>query len=336
MLNALGATLALFFLALGLSLIGLKSVLGVVLPLTAIIVFTVGVIWRVVYWAKSPVSFAIPTVGGQEKSLDFIKPNRLDAPSSTWGVIGRMALEVLTFRSLFRNTYAVRTSINDVPRVTYYSSKWLWLFALIFHYSFLVILVRHFRLFLEPVPSCILVVEFLDGILQIGANRFYMTNGLIVAGLSFLFLRRIVNPKTRYISLANDYFPLFLLLGIVFSGIYMRYFGKVSIAEVKVFTMGLVTLSPVSAGNIGSIFFIHLTFVSALLIYFPFSKLMHMGGIFFSPTRNMKVNTREYRHINPWNPPKKYHTYAEYEDDFREAMDEAGLPLDKPLDKTAG
>ncbi len=335
MINALGATLAIFFIAWGLSLIGLQSILGIVFPMVAFVVFVVGFIWKIVYWAKSPVPFAIPTVGGQAKSLDFIKPNRLDAPTSTFAVIGRMLLEVLTFRSLFRNTNAVRTTVNDVPRVTYYSSKWLWLFALVFHYCFLVILLRHMRFFLEPVPFCVSALEFIDGIMQIGSPRFYMTNALIVGALAFLFLRRLMNPKTRYISLANDYFPLFLLFGVVLSGICMRYLDKVDIAQVKVFTMGLVTLNPVSGEGIGSIFFIHLTFVSVLFMYFPFSKLMHMGGVFLSPTRNMKINTREYRHINPWNPPKKYRTYAEYEDEFREAMDEAGLPLDKPLEKAA-
>ena len=73
----------------------------------------------------------------------------------------------------------------------------------------------------------------------------------------------------------------------------------------------------------------HLFLVCVLLIYFPFSKLMHMGGVFFSPTRNTKCNTREQRHVNPWNPPKHFHTYAEYEDEFRDAMVEAGIPVDK-------
>ncbi len=335
MIIALGATLALFFLAWGLTLIGMQSVLGVVFPAVAFIVFVVGFVWKLVYWAKSPVPFAIPTVGGQGKSLDFIKPNRLDAPTSNMAVFGRMVLEVLTFRSLFRNTNAVRTEINGVPRLTYYSSKWLWLFALIFHYSFLLILFRHMRFFLEPVPACVQVLEFVDGLFQIGAPRFYITNALIVAAVVFLILRRLMNPKTRYISLTNDYFPLFLIAGIVLTGICMRYFDKVDIAQVKVFTMGLVTFNPVSAEGIGNIFFIHLAFVSVLFMYFPFSKLMHMGGVFFSPTRNMKVNTREYRHINPWNPPKKYRTYAEYEDEFREPMAEAGLPLDKPLEENS-
>ena len=93
--------------------------------------------------------------------------------------------------------------------------------------------------------------------------------------------------------------------------------------------MGLATLSPVAPDGIGAVFFVHITLVSALLIYFPFSKLMHMGGIFMSPTRNMKCNTRQERHVNPWNPPKNYHTYAEYEDDYRDAMVEAGIPVDK-------
>jgi hypothetical protein len=70
-------------------------------------------------------------------------------------------------------------------------------------------------------------------------------------------------------------------------------------------------------------------FVSVLLAYFPFSKLMHLGGIFMSPTRNMRSDTRVRRHVNPWNYPVEVHTYDEYEDDFRDKMIEAGLPIEK-------
>lgn len=311
------------------SALGLQYLLGVVLPLAAAVVFVVGFIWRVVYWAKSPVPFAIPTVGGQQKSLDWIKPARLDAPWTTAAVIGRMALEVLTFRSLFRNTNAERTTINGVPRITYYSSKWIWVFALLFHYSMLVIVLRHARFFLEPVPLWTTVLEFVDGVMQVGAPRFYMTDAFILLALVFLFARRLYSQKLRYITLPADWFALFLLIGVAGSGICMRYIDKVDIAQAKVFIMGLASLHPVSPAGLGNIFFVHVTFVSALLIYFPFSKLMHMGGVFLSPTRNMKADTRQERHVNPWNPPKKYHTYAEYEDDFRDAMAEAGLPLDK-------
>lgn len=304
----------------------LPSLFGILLPYAAVLVFIAGFVWRIMDWAKSPVPFRIPTTAGQQRSLDFIKPNRLDSPYTKAGTIGRMLLEVLLFRSLFRNTKAELR--QDGPRLVYWSSKWLWLFALLFHYSFLMIFIRHFRFFLEPVPFCITAVEALDGIMQIGIPRFYMTDALIIAGLLFLLCRRLFDYKLRYISLPNDYFPLLLLLGIAGSGILLRYFVKSDIATVKEFTMSLITLSPSIPDGLPVLFFMHLVFVSTLLIYFPFSKLMHMGGVFLSPTRNLPNNSRAVHHENPWNPPKKYHTYAEYEDDFRDLMDEAGLPLE--------
>ncbi len=73
--------------------------------------------------------------------------------------------------------------------------------------------------------------------------------------------------------------------------------------------------------------------MSVLLIYFPFSKLMHAGGVLLSPTRNLPNDSRIVRHVNPWNYPVKVHTYTEYEDHFREKMVEAGLPVEKELDE---
>ena len=119
------------------------------------------------------------------------------------------------------------------------------------------------------------------------------------------------------------------------TGLCLRYFDKTEIAEVKIFVMGLTHFAPVAATGINALFFVHLTLVSVLLIYFPFSKLVHMPGVFFSPTRNQANNSRRVRHINPWNPPKQYFTYPEYEDTYREAMAEAGLPLDKQPEKAA-
>jgi len=307
-----------------------QYLLGVILPLCAFAVFIVGCICRVVTWAKTPVPFAIPTVGGQQKSLDWIKPSRLDAPFTKAGVVGRMLLEVLLFRSLFRNTSAEVSAAG--PRISYFSSKWLWAFALLFHYSFLVIFIRHFRFFLEPVPFGLVVIEFFDGIMQVGVPRMLLTDALIVGALLFLLGRRVMNPKVSAISLPADYFPLFLLLGLVGSGICMRYFAKIDVNQAKTFIMGLVTFGPKPMEGLEPIFFLHLTFLSVLLIYFPFSKLMHMAGVFMSPTRNLPCNTREVRHENPWNNPNApYRTYAEYENEFREVMDEAGLPLDIPL-----
>ena len=314
---------------------GLSFLFGVVLPYVAAITFIAGVIWRMVYWSKSPVPFCIPTTGGQQKSLPWVQQATWDNPSTTWGVVKRMFLEVFLFRSLFRNTTA-DVVMNDSrtdggTRLVYYSSKWLWVFALMFHYCFLMVFMRHFRFFIEPVPVCITWMETIDGIMQIGAPRLYMTGVLLLVAVGFLLCRRLFNERLRYLSLPNDYFPLFLIIGLVGTGICLRYFDKTDISSVKVLTMGLMHFSPTIPQGINPLFYVHLTFLSVLLMYFPFSKLMHMCGVFFSPTRNMANNSRAVRHINPWNPPKKYTTYAEYEDDFREAMVEAGLPVDKPL-----
>jgi len=94
--------------------------------------------------------------------------------------------------------------------------------------------------------------------------------------------------------------------------------------------MSLVSFSPVIPKEpIGYIFYIHLFLLCTLFAYFPFSKLVHMAGVFMSPTRNLANTSRSKRHINPWNYPVHVHTYEEYENDFRAKMKEAGLPVEK-------
>ena len=153
---------------------------------------------------------------------------------------------------------------------------------------------------------------------------------VLLAAVTYLFIRRVALQEVRYISLIGDYFPLFLILAIATSGVLMRYFTKTDIVSVKMLTMGLVSFSPaVPAAGIGSVFYIHLFLICVLFAYFPFSKLVHMAGVFMSPTRNLANNNRAKRHINPWNYPVHVHTYAEYEDEFRDKMKKAGLPVEK-------
>jgi len=114
----------------------------------------------------------------------------------------------------------------------------------------------------------------------------------------------------------------------------MRFFLRtdVDITAIKRLAVGLVTFQPIIIVDIGTIFYVHLFLVCVLLAYFPYSKLMHMGGVFLSPTRSMANDTRIRRHINPWNDPTiKPHSYAGYEDDFRKDMVEQGIPVEKPL-----
>jgi nitrate reductase gamma subunit len=304
----------------------LEFLFGVIIPYTAIAFFLVGIIYKVIYWARSPVPFRITTVAGQQKSLSWIKSSKLESPHSALGVIGRMLLEVLLFRSLFRNTKA---EIKKGPKLVYGSSRYLWLGALAFHWAFLIIVLRHFRYFSEPIPAFVPFLQNLDGFLQIGVPILYITNVVIVIALTFLFLRRVVDPKLKYFSLASDYFPLLLIMSIAVTGILMRYFTKVDIVSVKELAVGLFSFQPIVPEGIGVMFYLHFFLVSVLIAYFPFSKLMHLAGVFLSPTRNLANNNRMKRHVNPWNAPVRIHTYEEYEDEFRDVMKASGLPLEK-------
>lgn len=323
---SLVAVLLLILLAYaGAEAAGMKTFFGIFIPYIAVAIFLVGFIWKIVGWAKSPVPFRIPSTCGQQKSLPWMSYSYTDSPYTKTGVVLRMALEVLLFRSLFRNSKFEQHG----DRLIYRWEKWLWLFALLFHYAFLVTVIRHLRFFAEPVPFFVQWLEGLDGFLQLGLPGVFLSGIALAAAAIFLLLRRMYLSEMRYISLPSDYFPLFLIIGIAVSGILMRYFTKVDVVAVKELTLGLVTFGPTIPEGVGGLFYVHMFLVCVLLIYFPFSKLMHLGGVFMSPTRNLPNNSRAVRHVNPWNYPVKVHTYEEYEEEFRDKMVEAGLPVEK-------
>jgi len=106
---------------LGVEVLGLNYLFAVIIPYLAFGVFFFGFIAKILKWARSPVPFRIPTTCGQQKSLPWIKQNKIDNPSSKAGVVARMALEVLLFRSLFKNTKA---DLHEGGKLTYQWEKW--------------------------------------------------------------------------------------------------------------------------------------------------------------------------------------------------------------------
>jgi nitrate reductase gamma subunit len=195
------------------------------------------------------------------------------APTTKTGVVMRLFREVVFFESLFKGT------------------KWTWLFSWAFHMGLALVLLRHLRYFLDPswVPGPIwLLLELIQpfGVYAAFAMAF---------GLAGLFLRRILVDRVRYISAPSDYLMLILLMTIGSSGLAMKFLKHTDIVAVKqFFTFGGGTL-PTDLPLL-----VHLALVALLLIIFPFSKLLHVPGVFFSPTRNQVDNPREQRHIAPW------------------------------------
>lgn len=298
-------------------------IFGVVIPYIAFAIFVAGVVYKFIYWAKSAVPLKIPTTSGQQKSLKFIKRtiyDRFDSPFTKWETIVRMLLEIFAFRSLLKNTryYLDRLSQRD--------ARWLWLFAILFHYCLLLVLIRHAKFFLEPVPSFVEMISELEAFKGVFIPSVYVSGVAIIVALLLLWFRRIFLSRERSISLPSDHFALILLLTIVVSGNVMRYFIKVDISAVKGLLLSLMAFDVAKAiefaNAIEPMFYIHFALGSFLLAYFPFSKLMHAGGIFFSPTRNMPNNNRAERHVNPWNPPYKGITWEEYYEAYKDQLDE--------------
>lgn len=260
----------------------------------AFVIFVVGFISRVVKWANIPVPVNIVTTGS----------GYLNNPKSRTAAAIRVASEVLVFRSLFKNTkYDLVTHVNK-------SNRFLWLGAITFHVCFIVILIRHTRLFVQPVPSFVVNIHMLD---TITADS--ITGLLIIAALSYLLVRRLVFPEMKYISILSDYFALLLLLSIVITGNLMKYFVRVDVATAKQLMLGVFTFSPIS-GDVHWLFGLHLLSVSLLLAYFPFSKLMHAPGVLFSPTRNQVNDPRTRKHVNPWGYPVKAEPWSVYREKY--------------------
>ena len=193
-------------------------------------------------------------------------------PKSAPGVVARIAGDVLIFPNLFQ------------------ADRLLWLGAWVFHACLFLILVRHTRYFLYPVPE--LVIDWQT--ISVYAGFFFPIPAL------YLFWRRLASSRVLYISGLPDYITLILLTAIASTGMLVHYFARVYLVDVKAFTLGLVTFAPVPPPP-HPIFIVHFLLVCALLIWFPFSKLMHAGGIFLSPTRNQIDNVLYPRYVNKWN-----------------------------------
>jgi len=105
--------------------------------------------------------------------------------------------------------------------------------------------------------------------------------------------------RVRYVTGPSDHLMLALLIGIGLTGLGMTFLVHVDIVSVKQFFRGLMSfhIQPLPADPL---LLLHLLLVAILMIVFPFSKLLHAPGLFFSPSRNQIDNPREKRHIAPW------------------------------------
>ncbi|MCP5265984.1 MAG: respiratory nitrate reductase subunit gamma [Burkholderiaceae bacterium] len=222
----------------------------------ATVVCVAGVVVKILDYARTPAPLKIPTT---------------PAPTTAAGVGLRMVREVVFFESLFKG------------------SLWTWLFGWLFHACLALVLLRHLRYFVQPVPEWLLFIQ------PFGT---YAAFGMVI-GLAGLWARRLFVDRVRYISTPSDHLMLALLLAIGASGASMKFLFHTDIVAVKAFFLGLMRVDwqPLPGD---AILYLHLTLIVALMLIFPFSKLLHAPGLFFSPSRNQVDDPREHRHIADW------------------------------------
>ncbi len=157
-------------------------------------------------------------------------------------------------------------------------NKPLWVGGFIMHFGLLLLLVGHVRAVTD--------YYFLWDLLQWGEEQqeqFSRVAG-ITAGLLFtiplfyLMARRFSGP-VKWLSTPEDYFLLILMIAIAITGSHMRFLLEVDSHQVRSFMQGLFLFrwqpAPVTASTS---FLYHFAFAQLLMIYFPFSKLMHTIG----------------------------------------------------------
>ncbi|HAM50971.1 MAG TPA: hypothetical protein DCP92_09895 [Nitrospiraceae bacterium] len=133
----------------------------------------------------------------------------------------------------------------------------LWIGEWSFHVSFVLVILRHLRYFLSPVPQWVWAVQ---------------TPGIIAGyvlplALVYVVIVKFLIEKKKYVSSYN-FLLVVLLLALSVSGLLMKTIYHPDIVSVKTFVMGIVTFG--FAVVPGSVFFVfHFIAVLALIVNLP-------------------------------------------------------------------
>ena len=216
-----------------------------IVPFFTILIFILGMSYRFHTWIKTPQPGAMtlfPAPQGST-SLSIIK-------------------EMVFFPSLFKG------------------DKILWSFSWLFHAALALIFVGHVRV----------VTDFpaLWKALSIDADVMSAVSGgivgvIIMITITLLLFRRFGSKRVREISGLPDYFALLLILAIVVTGNLMRFGEHFELQITREYFSQLFTLSFTGMEMPQNpTFRLHFLLAQLLIIYIPFSKILHFGGVFFT------------------------------------------------------
>lgn len=223
------------------------KLIGGILPYVTFLVFVWGIVYRITKWNRAR-STKVPL---------------FPAPSGIGGKWNRIAKEVLIFKGALE---------GDKP---------LWVGTWIFHAALAFILVGHVRVITDfPAVWGALGIDK-GGVDSLSAVLGEWA-GLILLGMGiYLLFRRFLLPRVRVISGFEDYASIALILAVALTGDLMRFGPHFDLNQAREYAAGLVSLSP---GPVPADprFLFHILLAQILVMYIPFSKFLHIPGVFFS------------------------------------------------------
>jgi nitrate reductase gamma subunit len=225
----------------------IETFVGGVLPYLAVLAFVGGMGYRFYVWFNTP------------------QPGKMAITPAPKSAFKSVVAETLFFPSLFKG------------------DKALWALSWVFHVTLIMVFMGHLRVFTGLMDAMMRAVGIgsggIDTISAVFGGAFGIL--LLVTGLPLL-IRRMTVKRVREISGPPDYFALILVLAVIATGDVMRFGPHFDLALTRQWAASLLTFSPVVPAGLGAAFFVHTFLALALIMYMPFSKILHFGGIFFT------------------------------------------------------
>ncbi len=225
----------------------IEILVGRIMPYITFIVFLWGIYFKIRQWNKAPQG----------------KMTLYPASSTAGEKWKRIFKEILVFESLFKG------------------NKVLWGGTWLFHATLALIIVGHSRV----VTDFPLIWKAL-GMGTEDVNTFsHIVGGfagvvILVMGIYLLF-RRMSVQRVKEISDWEDYFMIGLILAIVVTGDIMRFVTHFDLAQSREYFTALVTFGRAAVPS-DPAFLTHYFLGQLLVIYIPFSKFLHIPGVFYS------------------------------------------------------
>lgn len=222
-------------------------ILSMALPYVAFTVCVAGTLLRIAGWMKIPVPFPLTLFPAPESRSDRIR---------------QLLRKFVPGRSIYRE------------------DRLLWFLVWLFHTSLFLVVCGHI-LGIYFLRQQFALVGLGPGASQTLSLLLGAASGAIMTlSLGALLCRRFLRREVLRLSGLDNFFELMLLLALAITGLAMYFRGlHARLPEVRAYVAGLVLLNPVPLPH-GSPFFVHFLLANLLMLYFPFSRLLHSAGFF--------------------------------------------------------